>query len=58
MYTKHIDDILEISTTQVASGGGEIVVEKDCADTVYCLCMQSFKEQLGGAISVLSILSK
>lgn len=29
MYTKHIDDMLEVPTTQVALGGEEIGVEKD-----------------------------
>ncbi|KUL86910.1 hypothetical protein ZTR_05357 [Talaromyces verruculosus] len=34
MYTKHIDDMLEAPTTQVALGDGEIVVEKDSGDAV------------------------
>jgi hypothetical protein len=34
MYTKHIDDMLEIPTAQVASGGGEIPVKQDSGDSV------------------------
>jgi hypothetical protein len=34
MYTKHIDDMLEVPTTQVALGDGEVAVEKDSGDAV------------------------
>ncbi|GAM33406.1 MFS transporter [Talaromyces pinophilus] len=34
MYTKHIDDMLEVPMTQVALGDGEVAVEKDSGDAV------------------------
>uniref|UniRef100_A0A093UNJ7 Putative transporter n=1 Tax=Talaromyces marneffei PM1 TaxID=1077442 RepID=A0A093UNJ7_TALMA len=34
MYTKHINDMLELPTAQVASGGRDIPVKQDCGDAV------------------------
>lgn len=34
MYTKHIDDMLEVPKAPVVSGGEEIAGEKDCGDAV------------------------
>lgn len=34
MYTKHINDMLELPTAQVASGGRDIPVKQDRGDAV------------------------